>query len=202
MKFSIKNVSTAGTALLLNEVSEKSREIWNEVFEIFSESRSEICSEVLSEIFRAFLAGRKVLLPNFTSFFPSEISNFKSNSKSNFTKIFTTHTSAGLAALREWFFHSEPLSGRRKTRPGIEIFNREWKSQTENENFKREWLFHAWGNVFSSFEREWIFSISAPSGHGEKNSVRKSQNATESAQKCLFFFLEKKEAGNRALYSF
>ena len=49
---------------------------------------------------------------------------------------------------REWFFHSGPLSGRRKTGPGIEIFNREWNFQTENEDFKREWKFRAWGNGF------------------------------------------------------
>ena len=49
---------------------------------------------------------------------------------------------------REWFFHSGPLSGRRKTRPEIEIFNREWNFQTENEKFKREWKFRAWGNGF------------------------------------------------------
>ena len=30
---------------------------------------------------------------------------------------------------REWIFHSEPLSGRRKTRPGL-------KFSSENENFK------------------------------------------------------------------
>ena len=77
------------TALLLNEVSEKSCEIWNEVSEIFSEICSEICPEIRPEIFRAFLAGRKVLPKNFTRFFPSEISNFKSNSKSNFTQNFT-----------------------------------------------------------------------------------------------------------------
>ena len=69
------------TALLLNEVSEKSRKIWNEVSEIFS--------EICPEIFRAFLAGRKVHPKIFTRFFPSEISNFKSNSKANFTKNFT-----------------------------------------------------------------------------------------------------------------
>ena len=34
---------------------------------------------------------------------------------------------------REWFFHSEPLSGRRKTRPGIEFCKRECTCQTENE---------------------------------------------------------------------
>ena len=38
---------------------------------------------------------------------------------------------------RQWFSHSGPLSGRRKTGPGIGIFNREWKFQTENENFVR-----------------------------------------------------------------
>ena len=45
------------TALLLNEVSEKSREIWNKVSEIFSE----IGPEIRPDFFRAFLAGRKVL---------------------------------------------------------------------------------------------------------------------------------------------
>ena len=39
------------TALLLNEVSEKSREIWNEVSESFSEIWSEICPEIRPEIF-------------------------------------------------------------------------------------------------------------------------------------------------------
>ena len=48
---------------------------------------------------------------------------------------------------REWLFHSGALSGRRKTGLGIEIFNREWNFQTENEHFKREWKFRAWGNV-------------------------------------------------------
>ena len=47
----------------------------------------------LPRIFRVFLAGRRVLQLTFTRFFPSEISN----SKSNFTKEFT---SAGLAALK------------------------------------------------------------------------------------------------------
>ena len=51
--------------------------------------RSEICSEIRPENFGAFLPGRKVLPQNFTRFFPSEISNFKSISKSNFTKNFT-----------------------------------------------------------------------------------------------------------------
>ena len=50
---------------------------------------------------------------------------------------------------REGNFHTGPLSGRRKTGPGIDIFNREWKFQTENENFKREWKFRAWGNDIS-----------------------------------------------------
>ena len=77
-------------ALLLNEVSEESREIWNEVSEIFSEICSEICPEIHPEIHpEIFLAGRKVCPQNFTRFFPSEISNLKSNSKSNFTKNFT-----------------------------------------------------------------------------------------------------------------
>ena len=49
---------------------------------------------------------------------------------------------------REWNFHSRPLSGRRKTGPGIEIFNREWNFQTENEHFKREWKFRARGSGF------------------------------------------------------
>ena len=81
-----ENVSTA---LLLNQVSEKRHEIWNEVSEIFSEICSEICPEIRPEISRACLAGWKVLPQNFTGFFPSEISNFKSNSKSNCTKNFT-----------------------------------------------------------------------------------------------------------------
>ena len=58
-------------ALLLNEVSEKRREGWNEVSEKFA--------EICPEIFGAFLAGRKVLPPNFTRHFTSEISNLKSN---------------------------------------------------------------------------------------------------------------------------
>ena len=45
--------------------------------------------EIRPEIFRAFLAARKVLPQNFTRFFPVEISNVKSNSKSNFTKNVT-----------------------------------------------------------------------------------------------------------------
>ena len=49
----------------------------------------EICPEIRPEIFRAFLAGRKVLPKHFTRFFPSEMSNFKSKSKSNFTNNFT-----------------------------------------------------------------------------------------------------------------
>ena len=53
------------TALLLNEVSEKSREIWNEV----SENCSEICPEILPEISRAFLAGRNVLPPKTSQHF-------------------------------------------------------------------------------------------------------------------------------------
>ena len=57
------------------EVSEKSREIWNEVPEFFSE----ICFEIRPEISSAPLAGRKVFPPNFTGFFPSAISNFKWN---------------------------------------------------------------------------------------------------------------------------
>ena len=61
-------------AFLLNEVSEKRREIRNEV----SENFAEICSEICPEIFGAFLAGRKVLPPNFTRNFTSDISNFKS----------------------------------------------------------------------------------------------------------------------------
>ena len=62
---------------------------------------------------------------------------------------------------REWFSHSEPLSGRRKTGPGIEIFKREWRFQTENENIVRG------GMVFHVFERELTFSISGPSGCGK-----------------------------------
>ena len=85
------SVSFLSTALLLNEVSEKSRETWYEVSEIFSEICSESCPEIHPDISCAFLAGRKVLPQNFTRFFPSEISNFKSTSKSNFTKHFTTH---------------------------------------------------------------------------------------------------------------
>ena len=65
------NSDHVSTALLLNEVSEKSHEIWDEV----SENFSEICSEIRPEILRAFLAGKTVLTPNFTGFFPSEISN-------------------------------------------------------------------------------------------------------------------------------
>ena len=83
-----KITSKISTALLLNEVSEKSFEIWNEVSENFSEICSEICPEIRPEFFCAFLAGRKVLPQNFTRLFPSEISNFKSNSKSNFAKYF------------------------------------------------------------------------------------------------------------------
>ena len=55
---------TISTALLLNKVSEKSGEIWNEVLENFSE----IFSEIRPEIFRAFLAGRKVFPPNSLDF--------------------------------------------------------------------------------------------------------------------------------------
>ena len=54
-------------------------------------------------------------------------------------------------------FSFRALYGRRKTESGIEIFNREWKFQTENENFVRgEWFF------FHAFERERIFLISGP----------------------------------------
>ena len=44
-----------------------------------SESFAEICPEIRPEISGAFLAGQKVLPPNFTRYFTSEISNFKSN---------------------------------------------------------------------------------------------------------------------------
>ena len=63
-----EKIRIVSTALLLNEVSEKSREIWNEVSEIFSEIFSEIRPGIRFESFRAHLAGRKVLPPNFTRF--------------------------------------------------------------------------------------------------------------------------------------
>ena len=45
-----RSVVLVSTALLLNEVSEKGREIWNEVSETLPEICSEICPEILSEI--------------------------------------------------------------------------------------------------------------------------------------------------------
>ena len=65
---SLRNINTV---LLLNEVSVKRCEMWNEV------------SEIRPKIFGAFLAGRKVLPPNFTRYFTSDISNFKSNFTKN-----------------------------------------------------------------------------------------------------------------------
>ena len=47
----------ANTALLLNEVSEKRRETWNEV----SNNFAEICPGIRPEVFGAFLTGRKAL---------------------------------------------------------------------------------------------------------------------------------------------
>ena len=79
--------------------SRKNREIWNEASE--SEICSEICSQIRPEIrpemFRAFLAGRKVLPQNFTTFSHRrfQISNRIPNQISQ--KIHK-HTSAGLAA--------------------------------------------------------------------------------------------------------
>ena len=107
---------------------------------------------------------------------------------------------------RMFFFHSGPLSGHRKTRPGIEIFNREWKFQSENDNFKREWKFRAWGNgFFHAFEREWIFfdlwALWVPSrtGGGEN-----SGNALEPSNALLlgrfgyfYFFCSGREGGVR-----
>ena len=75
-------------ARLKTKFPKKSRN-WNEVSEIFSEICSEIRPEISPENFRASLAGRKVLPPKFTRVFPSEISNFKLNSNSNFTKNVT-----------------------------------------------------------------------------------------------------------------
>ena len=89
------------TALLLNEVSEKKSRNLNVVFEIFSEIFSEICPEVRPEMFRAFLAGRKVLPQNFTRFFLFPSGNFKLQIEfqSKFHQKFHKHTSAGLATL-------------------------------------------------------------------------------------------------------
>ena len=74
----------------------------------------------------------------------------------------------------EWKFQSrmkfsfriESLSDRRKTGPGIELFNREWNFHTENENFKREWKFRASGNGFfmRSSENE-FFRSPGPLGY-------------------------------------
>ena len=50
----------------------------------------------------------------------------------------------------------EPLSGRRKTRPGIEVFKREWKFQTKIPRMKfssENGSFRAWLNVFFSCVR-------------------------------------------------
>ena len=76
---------------------------------------------------------------------------------------------------REWNFHSGPLSGRRKTAPGIEIFNQEWNFQTENENFKREWKFQAWGNGFSmrSIQNE-FFRSQGPLGMGHFHRTKRT----------------------------
>ena len=63
---------------------------------------------------------------------------------------------------REWNVHSGPLSGRRKTGPGIEIFNREWHFQTENEISSENENFVRGGMAFfHAFEREWMFLIPA-----------------------------------------
>ena len=63
-------------ALLLNEVSEKWREMRNEISEMFSQICPDICPKIRSKISRSSLAGRKVLPPNFTRCFSSEISHW------------------------------------------------------------------------------------------------------------------------------
>ena len=78
----LRTLRSCNTVLLLNEVSEKKSRNLKRSFRKFP---PKFRPEILSEMFRAFLAGRKVLPPNFTRFFPSEISNFKSNVTKNFT---------------------------------------------------------------------------------------------------------------------
>ena len=81
-------------------------------------------------------------------------------------------------SIENGFFYSGPLPGRRKTRPEIEIFNREWNFQTENENFKREWKFCAWGNVFFLFTRSSeneFFRSPGPLGIDDTDQIQKYQ---------------------------
>ena len=79
------------TTLLLNEVSEIRREIWNEDSEKFAE----IYPEIRPDIFGAFLAGRKVL-PQISQKF--HIRDFKFQIK--FHQKTPQRTSAGMAALK------------------------------------------------------------------------------------------------------
>ena len=65
------NVNTGGyTALLLNEVSEKDAKVETKF--------PKMLPKFAAKNIGAFLAGRKVLPPNFTTCFTSEISDFKS----------------------------------------------------------------------------------------------------------------------------
>ena len=67
---------------------------------MFPEICSEICPEILSEISRAFLAGRNVHPPNFHQIFPIGDFKFQIELQIKFHQKFHKRTSAGLAALR------------------------------------------------------------------------------------------------------
>ena len=105
-------------------------------------------------------------------------------------------------------FHSGPLSGRRKTGPGIEIFNREWMFQTENENFKREWNFRAWGNGFfmRSSENEFFRSL-GPLGQVSQGIPQWESNLTaslpwSSIPWCWFSLVFSKQGNSLVFWAF
>ena len=102
----------------------KSRDIGNEVSKIFSEICSKTCPEILPEISRAFLASGEVLPQYLTWFFPSEISNCKSNSKSNFTKSSQAHF-CRLGSPKKWPRFSSIFTQRWLRISGLSIY-RPW----------------------------------------------------------------------------
>ena len=83
-------------ALLLNEVSEKRREICNEMF---SEICPEICPEIRRKISLAFLAGRKVL-PQISPRFSHRRFQISNQFPNQISPKIPQHTSAGLADLK------------------------------------------------------------------------------------------------------
>ena len=71
------------------------------------------------------------------------------------------------------FFIPSPCLAAEKQGSGLTFSSENEIFNPENEHFKREWFFRAWGNVFFFFfsrvRARMIFSISGPSWTGKPN---------------------------------